>query len=62
MRCMSCMRGVGLHVIRETRTLDTVNRSIQDVLAGTVTARIVFDLRDKVATEPRERQLTAAVL
>lgn len=32
-------------VIRETRTLDTVNSSIDDILAGTVAARIVFDLR-----------------
>jgi alcohol dehydrogenase, propanol-preferring len=50
------------HVIRETRSLDTVNQSMQDVLGGTVDARIVFDLRDVAAAEPLERQLTAALL
>ena len=48
------------HVIRETRPLETVNQSIQDVLDGTVTGRIVFDLRDTAVAEPLERQLTAA--
>ena len=48
------------HVIRETRSLETVNQSIQDVLDGTVTGRIVFDLRDTAVAEPLERQLTAA--
>lgn len=48
------------HVIRETRSLETVNQSIQDVLDGTVTGRIVFDLRDAAVAEPLERQLTAA--
>jgi propanol-preferring alcohol dehydrogenase len=48
------------HVIRETRSLDTVNQSIQDVLDGTVDARIVFDLRNGVAAEPLlERELAA---
>src|SRR6202035_4880713 len=41
-------------VIRETRTLETVNQSIQDVLDGTVTGRIVFDLRDEAVAEPLE--------
>ena len=49
------------HVIRETRSLDTVNQSIQDVLGGTVNARIVFDLRNGAVTEPLlERELAAA--
>lgn len=30
-------------VIRETRSLDDVNEAMEDVLAGTVPARIVFD-------------------
>jgi len=47
-------------VIRETRSLDTVNQSIQDVLDGTVTARIVFDLTKPVSV-PRQEQLAAAV-
>jgi propanol-preferring alcohol dehydrogenase len=47
------------HVIRETRSLDTVNRSIQDVLDGTVTGRIVFDLRDNVAVQAQALELTA---
>jgi propanol-preferring alcohol dehydrogenase len=47
-------------VIRETRSLDTVNQSIQDVLDGTVTARIVFDLTKPVSA-PRQEQLAAAV-
>jgi len=48
------------HVIRETRSLETVNQSIQDVLDGTVTGRIVFDLRDAALAAPLERQLAAA--
>jgi propanol-preferring alcohol dehydrogenase len=32
------------HVIREIRQLDDVNESIDDVLAGRVAARIVFEL------------------
>jgi alcohol dehydrogenase, propanol-preferring len=49
-------------VFRETRSLDTVNRSIQDVLDGTVTGRIVFDLRDQAVAEPLERELSAAAV
>jgi hypothetical protein len=49
-------------VFRETRSLDAVNRSIQDVLDGTVTGRIVFDLRDQAVAEPLERQLSAAAV
>ena len=41
------------HVTRESRSLDTVNQSMQDVLDGTVTGRIVFDLRDELVAEPR---------
>lgn len=47
-------------VIRETRTLETVNQSMQDVLDGSVTGRIVFDLRDGAAAAPLERRLAAA--
>ncbi|MEV7781203.1 zinc-dependent alcohol dehydrogenase, partial [Kitasatospora sp. NPDC088351] len=32
-------------VIRETRKLDDVNTCIEEVLAGKVSARLVFDLR-----------------
>jgi alcohol dehydrogenase, propanol-preferring len=49
------------HVIRETRSIDSVNQSIQDVLDGTVSARIVFDLRDEAVENALERQLAAAV-
>lgn len=31
-------------VIRETRPLDSVNESIEEVLRGRIKARIVFDL------------------
>src|SRR6202140_5946793 len=48
------------HVSRETRSLDSVNQSIQDVLDGTVSARIVFDLTKPVSA-PRQEQLAAAV-
>jgi propanol-preferring alcohol dehydrogenase len=47
-------------VVRETRSLDAVNQSIQDVLDGTVTARIVFDLTSPVSAS-RQEQLAAAV-
>ncbi|MFJ2781438.1 zinc-dependent alcohol dehydrogenase, partial [Kitasatospora sp. NPDC087315] len=32
-------------VIRETRKLDDVNTCIDDILAGRISARLVFDLR-----------------
>lgn len=34
------------HIVRETRELDQINPSMDDVEAGRVEARIVFDLRD----------------
>jgi alcohol dehydrogenase, propanol-preferring len=47
-------------VMRETRSLDTVNQSIQDVLDGAVTGRIVFDLAGS-ANASRQEELAAAV-
>jgi alcohol dehydrogenase, propanol-preferring len=46
-------------VIRETRPLITVNQSIQDVLDGSVTGRIVFDLREPASTAYRQQEAAA---
>ena len=48
-------------VIRETRQLSTVNESIDDVLRGRVSGRIVFDVRDSSAQPVRQLQEVGAL-
>jgi len=47
-------------VIRETRHLSTVNESIEDVLQGRVSGRIVFDVADPTPEPVRHRQTVSA--
>lgn len=47
-------------VIRETRQLTTVNESIEDVLRGRVSGRIVFDIAGSAADPVRDRQAVGA--
>src|SRR6202163_4173322 len=47
-------------VIRETRHLSTVNESIEDVLHGRVSGRIVFDVADPTPEPLRHRETVSA--